>query len=266
MRPYHSWLMTVVILLFRTSAFLTTEATEVSLLDNARDNISHERTLRLAETALENGNIPGENEAEERANAISSVVSKISDKVPLSVKSAWWLERSKPVEYVKEKMGMKGLVGAELKAHRNYQHWVSYADKLEENTIWKLVRQGFSTFQWWNRVGLDKMVTVKDEMTITEILQLKKIQSTNEFQSYKRYANDFDDHMISMFGSGYYRPTQFFDKSAPPLEIMARTQIWAENGRADHHVREFLGLVRPKQGQLSRNPYYQYYLHLKGKV
>ncbi|KAG3018746.1 hypothetical protein PC119_g10542 [Phytophthora cactorum] len=61
------------------------------------------------------------------------------------------------------------------------------------------------------------------------------------FQLYKRYAIAFDDHIVNRFGSLYYRPTEFIDKNATPLEKMARAQVWAEQGMPDLYVREFLG-------------------------
>ncbi|KAG2784522.1 hypothetical protein PC129_g19309 [Phytophthora cactorum] len=98
-------------------------------------------------------------------------------------------------------------------------------------------------------------------MTNKEILaELKKIQNTQEFQRYKRYAAAFDDHMINMFGSGYNRPTEFFDKNSTPLEKMARAQVWAETSRDKQYVKEFLGLLRANQKELKDNQYYQYYL------
>ncbi|KAG6950531.1 hypothetical protein JG688_00014110, partial [Phytophthora aleatoria] len=151
-------------------------------------------------------------------------------------KTTWWLERSKPVEYVKEKLGVKGLTG-------NY--------KLEKYTIWKLVRTAYTTYPWWDDVGLNKMTTVKGGMSPDDIIaQLKKVQKTEEFQRYKRYAIAFDDHVVNLFGSGYYRPTQFIDESATPLEKMASAQIWAEEGRPDRYVREFLGLLTADGNQL----------------
>ncbi|KAG6966080.1 hypothetical protein JG688_00006936, partial [Phytophthora aleatoria] len=81
-------------------------------------------------------------------------------------------------------------------------------------------------------------------MTNKEILaELKKIQNTQEFQRYKRYAAAFDDHMINMFGSGYNRPTEVFDKNATPLEKMARAQK-----------------------ELKDNQYYQYYLQVTDEL
>ncbi|ETO73697.1 hypothetical protein F444_10372 [Phytophthora nicotianae P1976] len=125
---------------------------------------------------------------------------------------------------------------------------------------------GDSTYKWWNLVGLNKLVPAKKDLTYEEITAvLKNIQSTEEFRVYKHFAADFDEHMINMFGSSYNRPEVFFDKNATPLEKMARAQIWAETNREDHHVKEFLGLLRPRGQELSKNelakdPFYQHYL------
>ncbi|KAF1773070.1 hypothetical protein GQ600_8680 [Phytophthora cactorum] len=118
-----------------------------------------------------------------------------------------------------------------------------------------------------NQMRSLRFATTSDEkdkvagMTNKEILaELKKIQNTQEFQRYKRYAAAFDDHMINMFGSGYNRPTEFFDKNSTPLEKMARAQVWAETSRDKQYVKEFLGLLRANQKELKDNQYYQYYL------
>ncbi|KAG3070591.1 hypothetical protein PI124_g21288 [Phytophthora idaei] len=176
------------------------------------------RSLRFATTSDEKDKVAGEEDptdANERTNSKSPLL--------MWLKTKWRFARGKPVEYTKGKLDMKSLT----------------AKKREENTIWTLVRRDFTTYQWWNKVGLNEIVTAKKGMTNKEILA--EVQNTNEFQRYKRYAIAFDDHVISLFGSGYYRPTRFIDKNATPVEMMARAQIWAEKKDCRSMSRNFWG-------------------------
>ncbi|KAG2785195.1 hypothetical protein PC129_g11304 [Phytophthora cactorum] len=50
----------------------------------------------------------------------------------------------------------------------------------------------------WKDVGLEKITTRE---------QLKSIQNTQKFKLYKRYAIEFDEHIITMFGCAYTWPT-----------------------------------------------------------
>ncbi|KAG3111821.1 hypothetical protein PI124_g8942 [Phytophthora idaei] len=267
-------LVTLFTLLATSSALVATQETSISLLEHltvaGRKGVNKGRSLRLAKTFDEKASATihdDPTDADERASPISKLLSKISDKIPLSWKTTMWLERGKPVEYVQEKLGMKGLKGVQLTTHKNFPRLKRYANKLEEYTIWKLVREGFTTTQWWNHVGVNKKVTWKEGMTNMEILaELMKIQNTQEFQRYKRYAVAFDDHMINMFGSGYNRPTKFFDKNATPLEKMARAQVWAETERDIQYSKELLGLLKASQTDLNANQYYQYYLQVTDEL
>ncbi|ETP42935.1 hypothetical protein F442_10193, partial [Phytophthora nicotianae P10297] len=251
--------VTVVVLLTITSALVVPQEDSVShALFTGRDGVNQGRSLRLTQAdENDSSTIQDRTDAEERANLISTFFSKIGDHVPLSWKTRLWLERSKPVDYVKEKLGMKGLTGARLMEHENYPRLVWYADTLEGYKIWKLVRRDYTTTYWWDRKGLDQMVSAKKDMTNDEIFaQLNKIKATPAFKSYKRYAVEFDDHIINMFGSGYYRPTRFIDENATPVEKMARTQIWVEKERPPEYVKEFLGLLRADATELKKNQFY----------
>ncbi|KAG6947438.1 hypothetical protein JG688_00015560 [Phytophthora aleatoria] len=251
-------LVTLFTLLATSSALVATQETSISRRPKRRQQ------GKIAKTSDEKASATihdDPTDADERANPISKLLSEISDKIPLSWKIRGWLERGKPVEYVQEKMGMKGLEGVELTTHKNFPRLERYANKLEEYTIWDLVRRDITTTQWWNRVEVNQKVTRKEGMTNKEILaELKKVQNTNEFQRYKRYAIAFDDHIISLFGSGYYRPTRFIDKDATPVEKMARAQVWAEKKRRPEHVKEFLGLLKADEAMLKNDPYFQFYL------
>ncbi|KAG2784685.1 hypothetical protein PC129_g22628 [Phytophthora cactorum] len=261
-------LVTLFTLLATSSALVPTQETSVSLLEHltvaGRDGIHKGRSLRLAKTSDEKDSATihdDPTDADERANPISELFSKISDKIPLSVKTGVWFERGKPVEYVQEKLGMKDLKGVHLTTHKNFPRLVRYAIKLEEYTIWKLVRRDFTTTQWWNRVGVNKKVTWKEGMTNKETLaELKKVQNTDEFKRYKPYAIAFDDHIINFFGSRYHRPTRFIDENATPVEKMARAQVWAEKERRPEYVKEFLGLLKADDTMLKNDPYFQFYL------
>ncbi|KAF4129221.1 hypothetical protein GN958_ATG21485 [Phytophthora infestans] len=199
-------------------------------------------------------------DSSERANPISKFLSKINDKVLVPLKIEWWLELGKPVDDLKKKLGMAGLTGNALVRHKNYPRLVRYARKLEENTIWTLVHKDVSTYYWWNRVGLNRMVPDTEGMTTNELkAQLYRIKDTKEFQSYKRYAIAFDDYIIGLFGSGYNRPTKFFDENTTPLEKMARAKIWRETNRRKSDVKEFFNLERASEDQLRLNKYYALY-------
>ncbi|POM59806.1 Secreted RxLR effector peptide protein [Phytophthora palmivora] len=104
---YRFLLVTLATLLVGTTALVVTKETKLLLLDHdavsTRDDTNQGRSLRLAETFDGKEGVNGGEHsmvAGERTNPLSSVLSKISDKVPLWMKTAWWLEQRKPAEYV----------------------------------------------------------------------------------------------------------------------------------------------------------------------
>ncbi|KAG7390247.1 hypothetical protein PHYPSEUDO_008385 [Phytophthora pseudosyringae] len=270
MRLPYILLVTVAALLASTSVYsATAEIIQASRLDNAvtadRDAPSNKgRSLRLVRTSNDNDDA-GEDSTDDEERGF---LSNISDKILLSIKTGWWLERRKSAEYVKKKLGLVELEGVALTRHVNYRRFVKYVDKLEENEIWTLVyTKRVSTTRIWDNVKLYRGATAEKNTPLDDVAaQLKGVQGTETFRYYRRYAIAFDDHMVSLFGSGYDRPTRFFDDNATPIEKFARAQFWAEKGRRKDHVKEFLGLRWAKPAQVDKDPYYQYYLKVAGEL
>lgn len=262
------FLMTLVTVLVMNSVLKVTGA-GVSLIEQVkvagRGDRSDGRILRAAKTNNEIDNVEGSPGEDERANSISSFLSKARKKISLFVKTTVWLERYKSVDYVQEKLGMKGLTGAELLSHENYKRLQNYAKNLRENIIWRDVRQGKSTYTVWNDVGLNKKTAFDPKTTLWKEVpddairaQLEKIRGTRAFKKYEEYAVAFDDYQINLYSSD--RPAIFFDKNATPLEKMARIQIWVTTKRPKAYVKEFLNLEHANQQKLSSDRFYQFYL------
>lgn len=260
----------ITILAWNSVLVAATEKTIASLVDHVTgtgyDGVNQGRFRR---TASANNNVAGAADSlalDERANPITSFLKEIPNKIPLSWKTTWWLDRYKSVDYVEEKLGMKGLTNAEKLVHKNYNRLERYSKKLKENIIWRAVRRDVSTYRVWDDLGLNQKTTLHPTTTTwskvpdEEILaQLAKIQKTEAFKEYKQYAVAYDAYKVSLFGSGYYRPTVFFDKNATPLEKMARIQIWVETKRPTMYVKEFLGLQHAKADKLRNDRFYQFY-------
>ncbi|KAF4036156.1 hypothetical protein GN244_ATG11797 [Phytophthora infestans] len=240
--------MTLVTVLVMNSVLKVTGA-GVSLIEQVkvagRGDRNDGRILRAAKTNNEIDNVEGSPGEDERANSISSFLSKARKKISLFVKTTVWLERYKSVDYVQEKLGMKGLTGAELLSHENYKRLQNYAKNLRENIIWRDVRQDKSTYTVWN----DTMQFELNSRRSGEQEHLKK---------YEEYAVAFDDYQINLYSSD--RPAIFFDKNATPLEKMARIQIWVTTKRPKAYVKEFLNLEHANQQKLSSDRFYQFYL------
>ncbi|KAF4149832.1 hypothetical protein GN958_ATG00963 [Phytophthora infestans] len=184
------------------------------------------------------------------------------DKLSLYFKTETWLELGKSSEYVKRKLGLEGLQGTKLTSHKNYKRWVKYSHRLEKNQLLAKAQRKYSTFKVWNEAGLEKITGKKvwNGMPAQEAIDvLKSIQSSDSFKYYQRYITMYDGYMINLFGSGYYRPDRFIDESATAVEKMARAYIWADNGIDERYVREFLGLLRKKDDEVLKNPYYRFY-------
>nr|AEK81075.1 Avh266a1 [Phytophthora sojae]AEK81076.1 Avh266a1 [Phytophthora sojae] len=104
-------------------------------------NAKQNRVLRVAQTPDQDDRAVDEdaksepNETEERAGGVSSIVSKISDKIPMKLKMAWWRDFKKPASYVKKKMGLEGLSGAELTSHKNYKLFLKYKATIEKDWL-----------------------------------------------------------------------------------------------------------------------------------
>ncbi|EEY55666.1 secreted RxLR effector peptide protein, putative [Phytophthora infestans T30-4] len=262
-------LMTVVYLLAGTNALLPPGGVSASLLDYSivtdRNDVGRERSLRLTETTEEKDSGVGEDgpkTADERSNPISNLFSQMRDKLSLYFKTETWLELGKSSEYVKRKLGLEGLQGTKLTSHKNYKRWVKYSHRLEKNQLLAKAQRKYSTFKVWNEAGLEKITGKKvwNGMPAQEAIDvLKSIQSSDSFKYYQCYITMYDGYMINLFGSGYYRPDRFIDERATAVEKMARAYIWADNGIDERYVREFLGLLRKKDDEVLKNPYYRFY-------
>ncbi|ETL26678.1 hypothetical protein L916_19691 [Phytophthora nicotianae] len=237
-------LLLVATLLASANALLATEKTECSSLRQLRIPGSNQgRHLRSTMISEPNG--------DERSNPVSALMSKISAKIPMGMKLTFWQMLGISDDYVKAKLGLTGLEGAELKAHKNYRRFEKYVETAIKNDFWTKAEGGYPTYSMWKLVGLDHIKTLG---------QLAAIQSSEQFKLYKRYAIEFDEHILRRFQSTYSRPTWFLAKDAPPVEIYARAQIWGERNREVEHVLEFLGLERASKEVLRQNPYFQHYL------
>ncbi|ETM55311.1 hypothetical protein L914_01454 [Phytophthora nicotianae] len=226
MNLHHVLFLTVTIRFASAHALLATdEAKSLSLGHPMVANTNEARSLRVAKELGEN--------KEERGNPTSALTSKISSMIPIDLKLAAWQALGKPEAYVKTKLGLDGLEEAQLKAHKNYGRFVKYVEKALENDIWNKAIGGYSTYKFWKDMGFD---------TITTLKQLKTIQQTEKFKLYKRYAIKFDDLVVNRFKSGYTQPDWVFDSKTTAAEKYARAEIWAEMGRKDIDVKEFLGL------------------------
>ncbi|KAK1943774.1 hypothetical protein P3T76_005170 [Phytophthora citrophthora] len=250
MRLY--FLLLVAVVLAITDALkTTTESRQLQRADQSTSVVYARRSLRLATKSNVDAVLEDSTDTEERApsGGLSSLKSKISDKIPLKVKLAWWQHFvNKPTEYVKNRLGA------------NHPLYLKFKHTREENDMWTLASRSSSTFEFWKKQGLEGKITLDEKMSFDQIAAgMKQLEGTAPFEFYKRYANKFDDHRISNFGSGYYRDTYFIDKSASVAEKFARAQFWAESKRSNEYVKEFLGLLKATPDQISKNPYYQYY-------
>ncbi|KAG1683526.1 hypothetical protein DVH05_023787 [Phytophthora capsici] len=187
--------------------------------------------------------------------------------IPTKVKLFWWLEvKNKPNSYVKTKLGLDKLDDIALQQHKNYPLYLKYMDKREYYQLWELAARSYSTYKFWQERGLDKMITLRKGMTYDDIAaEIKKLEGTEPFRVYKRYAKEFDQHRLSNFHSGYYRDTKFIDENASAVEKYVRAQFWADAKIDKRHVQEFLGMRWAKPEVVNRNPYYRYYLKMSNQ-
>ncbi|KAK1943763.1 hypothetical protein P3T76_005159 [Phytophthora citrophthora] len=246
-------LLLVVVLVTTNALTTTTESTQSTGATNSR------RSLRL--TTKNNVDAVKEDmtDTEMRApggGGLSSLKSKISDKIPLKVKLAWWQEVvGKSPEYVKKKLGA------------NHPLYLKYKHRHEGLKMFDLASTSYSTYKVWKEQGLDSMITLQPGMKFDDIAaQIKKLEGTEPFRVYKRYANAFDEHRIETFYRPNLRDTYFIDEKASTAEKFVRAHIWAESNRYDEYVREFLGLFYAKRSTLSKDPYYQYFLETRKKL
>eukprot|EP00644_Phytophthora_capsici_P012826 jgi/Phyca11/101354/e_gw1.5.843.1 len=187
--------------------------------------------------------------------------------IPTKVKLFWWLEvKNKPNSYVKTKLGLDKLDDIALQQHKNYPLYLKYMDKREYYQLWELARNKYSTYKFWQERGLDKMITLRRGMTYDDIAaEIKKLEGTEPFRVYKRYAKEFDQHRLSNFHSGYYRDTKFIDENASAVEKYVRAQFWAEAEIDKRYVQKFLGMKWAKPEEVNQNTYYQYYLKMSNQ-
>ncbi|KAK1943676.1 hypothetical protein P3T76_005072 [Phytophthora citrophthora] len=188
--------------------------------------------------------------------------------IPTKVKLFWWREfKNKPNSYVKTKLGLDNLDDAALKKNKNYPLYLDYVDTREKNELWKLARRKYSTYTFWQDEGLDRMITLRGDMTFNQIAaEIKKLEGTEPFRIYRRYAKEFDQHRLANFGSRYYRETYFIDDQATTVEKFVRAQFWAEAKIRKGYVKEFLGIHRAKPEVVNSNPYYLYYLKMSNQL
>ncbi|KAG7392168.1 hypothetical protein PHYPSEUDO_001891 [Phytophthora pseudosyringae] len=146
------------------------------------------RSLRPARTS-EDAEAKDSTDGEERAGGISTLISKISDKIPRS------LDRGKSEEAVLKKLGLTGLEGAALKGHKNYPSYSKYMDKLEEKKIIDLSNRDSPTSNLLDNLKLYKSTIWRKGTTRGEVLtQLKEAaKRTEEYKLFKRVANTLDD-------------------------------------------------------------------------
>ncbi|KAL3656227.1 hypothetical protein V7S43_018952 [Phytophthora oleae] len=274
MRLYYIYVLLVAMATLFTSANALTTTARTKLLSHLdrssvdQNQVKTGRSLRVVSKSDKASKKEDSTDTEERGGGISSIKTKISEKIPMKVKLAWWREfKNKPNSYVKTKLGLDNLDDAALKKNKNYALYLAYVDTREANQLWKMASRSYSTYKIWQREGLESMVTLRKGMTFDQIAaEIKKLEGTEPFRVYKRYANEFDEHRLSNFGSRYYRDTYFIDERATEVEKYARAQIWAEAKRDKTYVQEFLGMRKAKPEVINRNPYYRYYLKMSNQL
>eukprot|EP00644_Phytophthora_capsici_P012828 jgi/Phyca11/101579/e_gw1.5.876.1 len=260
MRVYYVVLVVVATLFTSANALTTTEGTKLrSQLDysSVDQNQVAGRSLRVVSKS---------DKPSKHLDAITSEERGIT--IPTKVKLFWWLEfKNKPNSYVKTKLGLDKLDDVALKNHKNYPLYLKYMDKREEYQLWELAARSYSTYKFWKNEGLDKMITLRRGMTYDDIAaEIKKLEGTEPFRVYKRYAKEFDQHRLANFGSGYYRDTYFIDENASTVEKYVRAHVWADAKIDKRYVQEFLGMRWAKPEVVNRNPYYRYYLKMYNEL
>nr|QMU24896.1 PaRXLR72 [Phytophthora agathidicida] len=252
MRLHHFLFVTLAILLASTGAL--TKPTKRLSDDPVVPGRNEGRSLRITNVPEKDDN---DDVKEERANFISSTISKISSKIPIGAKLSWWQQWHKDEEFIKMKLGMQGLKGEALTKHHNYPRLVGYLETAEKNWMRKRARQGLSTYSIWKSKGLDAK--------ITSLAQLQASLKSEKFQFYKRYVVAFDDNVDTLSHSGYYQLSRLVDEDATEMEMLARAQVWGETKRPIHHVQEILGLgvYEKDTAILLKNRFFNHYWEVR---
>jgi hypothetical protein len=192
---------------------------------------SQRSTLGLPELPL-SGHLAGDG-----ANKARSLRTDKADEergVWKHVKVRWWLETEKSDEYVKKALKLNDLKGTLLTSNKNYKYYKYFVKKSEEYLRNKWLRNDLTTYQAWEKVGLKNFRSLDD---------LEKAKTTDAFQVYSRYVNEFDDNVLYTLKAGYRPPALMVSRTAPAAEMRARTEIMAKADRSDYYAKLALGMT-----------------------
>ncbi|KAG7380455.1 hypothetical protein PHYBOEH_011443 [Phytophthora boehmeriae] len=205
------------------------------------------RMLRTAQTS----NGTDDNDlinTEERKIEVPAALKKLG----IKAKRRYWLEFGKSDDYVKERLGMKGLTGQKLKDHANYKHFKWYKIRKDGDMLngWLRQHPPLPTFDAWTKLGLEKMVLQK--------MPLKEIVKTDEYATYEQYVKGFDRFIIRTLGP-FDTPKNQIPRSATATEMTAKADIWGRTQMKDEYVLYALGLHKLGPDDLAKNKDFQRY-------
>ncbi|KAG7394412.1 hypothetical protein PHYBOEH_005219 [Phytophthora boehmeriae] len=190
-------------------------------------------------------------DAEERG-ALSTLTKKFSElktKASNSVKTRWWASVDEADDTVLQKLGLTGLSGSKLTSDPRYKVYLQFRYKAEGKMLNKMFEKGVSPSEYWSDLGLATGVLTKAQFT--------NLKNTDDFKSYMRYAEKYDDAI-------YYHKNSIFEPpihmGGHPAELSAKAEMWAQAGRPRWYVKEMLGLDNLPLAQQKVDPDYKYYL------
>ncbi|KAG7394164.1 hypothetical protein PHYBOEH_005583 [Phytophthora boehmeriae] len=210
------------------------------------DTYGGERLLRSAPDAKDSVV-----DAEERG-AMSTLTKKFSElktKAVNSVKTSWWASIEKSDDAIKQKLGLTGLSGSKLTSHPNYKVYLQFRYKAEGKMMSRMLDNEVSPSVYWSELGLTTGVLTKAQFT--------NLKSTDEFKSYMRYAEKYDDAIYHNKNSLFEPPIHMGGHHA---ELSAKAEMWAHAKRPRWYVKEMLGLDNLPRAQQKVDEDYKYYL------
>ncbi|KAG7394402.1 Iron-sulfur cluster assembly 2, mitochondrial [Phytophthora boehmeriae] len=170
-------------------------------------------------------------DAEERG-ALSTLTKKFSElktKAVNSVKTSWWASIEKSDDTVLQKLGLTGLSGSKLTSDPRYKVYLQFRYKAEGKMLNRMLDNEVPPSDYWSDLGLTLGPLTKAQFT-----NLKK---TDEFKSYIRYAEKYDDEVFSYKNTmfEYLMPTGGYtaEYMAKQTRCIASVQVTHDTGLPD---------------------------------
>lgn len=156
---------------------------------------------------------------------------------------SWALKRF-TVDDVRVLLGLDTLEGKALIVHPNYKWLKKFATKADKYRFQAWQKQ-VPTYDMWMKLGLDKV-------------SASKLKQTTAYDTYARYVDDVDKHILEAMKAGRAIPN-VLGKKISPAEMNARLELWQEARRSAAFVKFALGLNKLKGSVLRSDPANKYY-------